>query len=123
MLEAVRQYSDATTKKILAIRDLQAEFRGRYAETSQGMSNVDFLTVLFDQPYCRIQNVVDNCGVSRPTATKYLDALTGTGIASREHHKSGYQQREYSNEDDIAEVLRYDGQYEHYARQAEDELG
>ncbi len=83
MLEAVRQSSDATTKKILAIRDLQAEFRARYAGTSQGMSNVDFLTVLFDQPYCRIQNVVDHCGVSRPTATKYLDALTGTGALTK----------------------------------------
>ena len=89
MLEAVRQSSDATTKKILAIRDLQAEFRGRYAGTSQGMSNVDLLGVLFDQPYCRIQNVVEDCGVSRPTATNCLDALTDAGTLTRVRVKVG----------------------------------
>jgi transposase len=35
--------------------------------------------VLFEQPYCRISNVVQRCGVSRPTATNWLNALVGAG--------------------------------------------
>jgi Fic family protein len=35
--------------------------------------------VLFEQPYCRIANVIDRCGVSRPTATKWLGELAEAG--------------------------------------------
>jgi len=75
MIEAVRHSAAFTTAKILAIRDLQDEFRQLHAGTSHGMSNVNFLNVLFEQPYCRIQNVMDRCSVQRPTASKWLEAL------------------------------------------------
>lgn len=42
--------------------------------------DANFLAVLFEQPYCRIRNVIDRCGVSRPTATSWLDQLVEAGI-------------------------------------------
>ena len=42
-------------------------------------ANADLLAVLFEQPYRRISNVIQRCGVSRPTATNWLNALVGTG--------------------------------------------
>ncbi len=43
-------------------------------------SNSDLLDVLFEQPYCRISNVIDRCEVSRPTATKWLNELVAAGV-------------------------------------------
>lgn len=44
-----------------------------------GTVNSELLGVLFTQPYLRIRDVVAGCGVSRPTATKWLDQLEARG--------------------------------------------
>jgi DNA-binding IclR family transcriptional regulator len=38
------------------------------------------LAVLFEQPYCRINTVVDRCDVSRQTASSWLHALVEAGL-------------------------------------------
>jgi Fic family protein len=43
----------------------------------------DLLNNLFAHPYTKIQFVVDELGVSRITATKYLDAITAAGIVRK----------------------------------------
>ncbi len=80
MIEAVRQSAESTTAKILAIRDLQNDFQDRFQRVTHGMSNVNFLNVLFSQPYSRIGNVIEDCGVTRPTASSWLDALVDEGV-------------------------------------------
>jgi hypothetical protein len=40
------------------------------------------LTVLFEQPYCRISTVVKRCDVSRQTASSWLHALVAAGLLS-----------------------------------------
>jgi Fic family protein len=35
--------------------------------------NAELLDLLFEKPYCRINDVVSRCGISRPTATKWLN--------------------------------------------------
>lgn len=47
---------------------------------TKGGANADLLAILFEQPYCRISNVVERCGVSRPTATNWLNDLVETGL-------------------------------------------
>jgi Fic family protein len=42
----------------------------------------DLLELLFVQPYCRIEIVMDHLSVSRPTASRYLNELAGIGILS-----------------------------------------
>lgn len=42
----------------------------------------DLLELLFIQPYCRIEIVMDRLSVSRPTASRYLNELSGIGILS-----------------------------------------
>lgn len=85
MLEAVRQSAQSTTRKIMAIRDLQQEFQSAYQGVTPGMRDVNFLDVLFSQPYCRINNVVDACHVSRQTASSWLDALVKAKLLARVH--------------------------------------
>lgn len=79
MLVAVDETARATLVKIDDIQSLQQTVRERVRDTSAG-SNSDLLDVLFEQPYCRIGNVVGRCGVSRPTATKWLNELVGAGV-------------------------------------------
>lgn len=79
MLDAVRETARATLAKIDAIQALQSTVRDQVRATSAG-ANSDLLDVLFEQPYSRISNVVERCGVSRPTATKWLNELISTGV-------------------------------------------
>jgi Fic family protein len=80
ILEGIRQTALSTIAKITAIRDLQAEFQHRMRGATKGGANADLLAILFEQPYCRISNVVERCGVSRPTATNWLNDLVETGL-------------------------------------------
>ncbi len=77
MLEGIRQTALSTVAKIDQIQDLQDEML-ILVRVATGSANADLLAVLFEQPYCRISNVVQRCGVSRPTATKWLNDLVRT---------------------------------------------
>lgn len=79
MLAAVRETASSTLLKIDAIQALQQRTRERMRATSAG-ANSDLLDVLFEQPYCRIGDVIKRCGVSRPTATKWLNELVAESI-------------------------------------------
>ncbi len=79
MMAAVRDTARATLAKIDAIQELQTRVRQQVRATSAG-ANPDLLDVLFEQPYCRIGDVVRRCGVSRPTATKWLNALVAVAV-------------------------------------------
>lgn len=80
LLRGVDVASQSALRKITAIRDLQDSFAHRAREVTRGGSDAVLLNVLFEQPYCRISVVVDRCGVSRPTATSWLTALSGAGL-------------------------------------------
>lgn len=54
---------------------MRAEIR---SNTTAG-SNADLLDVLFENPYARINDVVERCGVSRPTATAWPNGLVAAG--------------------------------------------
>ncbi|MHA7293158.1 Fic family protein [Arthrobacter sp. HLT1-21] len=80
MLESVRQTSLSTLKKIDAITDLHTTMKSEIGESISGGGHVGLLDVLFEQPYCRISNVMEQCHVSRPTATNWLNTLTAKGV-------------------------------------------
>ena len=105
MLEAVRQTADSTVAKIADIRDVQAELHEQARLASPGGRNADFLSVLFEQPYSRIQIVMERCGVSRPTATSWLNDLANAGILTA--HKHG-RDRLFINERFREVLLRYE---------------
>ena len=81
-LEGIRQTSIFTMRKIAGIRELQQAFQDELRSAQSGGVNADLLAVLFEQPYCRIRNVMERCGVSRPTASKWLNALVEHGVLS-----------------------------------------
>jgi cell filamentation protein, protein adenylyltransferase len=80
MLRMVRVTAEDTVSKIDAISDLQDEFHIRVKDGFPLANNLDFLAVLFEQPYCRIRNVIERCGISRPTAASWLHGLSDIGV-------------------------------------------
>ncbi len=79
LLEGLRETALSTLHKIDAIAELQRNMRAVIREITPGGANADLLAVLFEQPYSRIKNVMERCGVSRPTATHWLNELVAVG--------------------------------------------
>ncbi|OJU40722.1 MAG: addiction module protein [Microbacterium sp. 69-10] len=75
VLRGIEETAVRTLSKIDRIQTLQGDMRGEIREHTTAGSNADLVDVLFENPYARIANVVERCGVSRPTATGWLNAL------------------------------------------------
>lgn len=82
VLRGVAESSRQSTRKIAEIRTLQDEFGAAARQHSHGGSNTELMSLLFEQPYCRIGMVIDRCEVSRPTATKWLHELVDARLLS-----------------------------------------
>ncbi len=80
MLGAVCDSAASTTRKIGAIRACQEDIAERARAATPGGRDTQFLAVLFEQPYCRINTVADRCDVSRQTASSWLRALVEAGL-------------------------------------------
>ncbi len=80
VLAGIERTSNDTLSKIEAIRALQDDFSMRARAVTRGGADSEFQSVLFEQPYCRINTVVSRCRVSRPTATGWLNALVEAGL-------------------------------------------
>jgi Fic family protein len=78
MLEGIRATALSTIAKIDRIQAQQEDMLATIRVVTSG-ANADLLAVLFEQPYCRIANVVQRCRVSRPTATNWLNGLVERG--------------------------------------------
>jgi Fic family protein len=86
LLDAVEQTAGQTIHTVLAIKtalfDYKQRIRAGYKFYSQ-----DLINNLFMHPYTKIDYVQRDLGVSRITATKYLDALTEGGFVKK--HRIG----------------------------------
>lgn len=79
VLRGIEETASRTLSKIDRLQDLQAQMRTEIKQHTSAGSNSDLLDVLFENPYSRISNVIERCGVSRPTATGWLNALVAAG--------------------------------------------
>jgi Fic family protein len=82
VLAGVSASSRETVLQIQAIKALQENFAMQSRQISRGGADSELQAALFEQPYCRISTIVERCSVSRPTATKWLDALVTAGLLS-----------------------------------------
>lgn len=79
VLRGIEETAVRTLAKIDRIQRLQREMRDEIRVNTTAGGNADLVDVLFEHPYARISNVVERCGVSRPTATTWLNALVAIG--------------------------------------------
>ncbi|MCW2842835.1 MAG: hypothetical protein JWN22_751 [Nocardioides sp.] len=84
MLDVVRDSAVSTVRKINAIRACQEEIGERARAATIGGRDAQLLALLFEQPYCRISDVVGRCDVTRQTASTWLHALVDAGLLQDE---------------------------------------
>ena len=75
ILEVVTETSDLTLELIEGIRNQMAHFKSVIRERHARMYSQDLVNNLFRHPYTRIEFVMKDLDVSRPTATSYLEKL------------------------------------------------
>lgn len=80
MLQGVQEVSTWTCAKIAAIRRL-LEHTSEYVRTSlPRIYSHELIQLIFEQPYCRISDLVERDLAKRQTASVYLKQLCETGV-------------------------------------------
>lgn len=82
MLMAVEETSKKTIQKIDQINKELDRVLGFAKENAQKVYKKELVELLFEQPYCKIEYVVNRLGVERKAASRYLKAFEGIGILS-----------------------------------------
>ncbi|MBW3635344.1 MAG: Fic family protein [Armatimonadetes bacterium] len=83
MLDGVEITSQQTTVLIRDILALMQRHKHEVRERLPKIYSQDLINTLFRHPYTKIEFVRADLGVSRVTATKYLEELVGIGILSK----------------------------------------
>ncbi len=88
MIKAVEETAKETTDLIIKMKDLMLDYKHRLRENYKFYSQ-DLLNNLFKHPYTKIEFIVNDLGVSRLTASNYLNKLTADGILKKEKLGTG----------------------------------
>jgi len=80
MLEGISQTAQATLGTVRAIGNLMMTTKHRLRDELRSIYSQELLNNLFRHPYTKIEFVMEDLDVSRPTASKYLRTLTSGGF-------------------------------------------
>lgn len=80
MLQAVEETAQWTTAKIAAIRNLAEHTAAYMREKKSKIYRRELVDVIFEQPYCRIANLVDKKIAQRQAASSHLKELVAIGV-------------------------------------------
>ncbi len=84
MLEAVESTAQWTTQKIISIRDLADHTADYVRGQLPKIYSRELIDVIFEQPYCRISNLVEADIAKRQTASEYLKKLVSVGVLTEQ---------------------------------------
>jgi len=88
MLDSIEQISKETIVLIGKIKDLIFEYKNLLRDNYKFYSQ-DLLNNLFKHPYTKIEFIENDLGVSRITASKYLNLLAKDGVLKKEKLGTG----------------------------------
>jgi Fic family protein len=80
MLKGVEQTANWTTQKIAAVRQLMESTGDYIRQALPKIYSHELVQVIFEQPYCRIANLVERDLAKRQTASVYLKQLAEIGV-------------------------------------------
>lgn len=80
MLTAVSETARWTTRKISAVRELNEHTANYVRQELPKIYSRELVDKIFEQPYCRIQTLVDANIAQRQTASSYLKKLVDIGV-------------------------------------------
>lgn len=80
ILTAVEETADWTSRKILAIKELMQSAQKHIQIELPRIYSHELVQIIFEQPYCRIRNLVEAGLAKRQTASEYLKKLVEIGV-------------------------------------------
>ena len=80
VLRGVAETATWTTAKIAAIRALAADTTEHARTSLPKIYSRELVDIIFEQPYCRISNLVEAAIAGRQAASRYLKALVKVGV-------------------------------------------
>jgi len=80
MLRGVEETAVWTTKKIGAVRELARDTTEYVRQKLPKIYSRELVDIIFEQPYCRIANLVTAKIAERQAASRYLKALASIGV-------------------------------------------
>ncbi|MEG2070065.1 MAG: Fic family protein [Bacteroidales bacterium] len=83
MLKGIEETATETIQLIEGLKQLMQKYKNDIRTNLKSIYSQDLLNNLFKHPYTRIDFVMRELSVSRPTATSYLDKLTQRGIVTK----------------------------------------
>jgi Fic family protein len=83
MLDAVETTARSTVETIKGIRTLMQDYKTKIREEYSKMYSQDLINNLFRYPYTKIGWLENDLGVTRLTATKYLELLKDGGLLEK----------------------------------------
>ena len=84
MLKDVEETAQWTAAKIAAIRELSENTAAYIRIALPKIYSRELVDIIFEQPYCRISNLVDADIAKRQTASEYLKKLKIIGVLKEE---------------------------------------
>jgi len=84
MLNAIEQTSIKTIQLIHDIKKLMMQYKHDIRDQLPKIYSQDLINNIFKHPYTKIDFMMNDLGVSRITATKYLNQLTESGFLQKE---------------------------------------
>ena len=89
MLDGVAATALWTTTKIAAIRELAESTASYVRDRLPKVYSHELVDMLFEQPYCRISNLIEAGVAKRETASRYLHRLVEIGVLEVRADRSG----------------------------------
>lgn len=80
MLTAITETAQLSLSIVTSLKELMQTTKERMRQELPKVYTQDLINNLFRHPYTRIEYVMDDLSVSRPTATKYLEQLVENGF-------------------------------------------
>ena len=82
-IKCVEQTADETIKFVRGMSDMMMQYKHRIRTNLPNVYSQDLINNLFRHPYTKVEYVINEVGVSRPTAMSYLNQLIDEGILDK----------------------------------------
>lgn len=83
MLRGIELTSTESIETIHALRHLMEDYKERI-QAEFSFYSLDLINALFKHPYTKISFIAEDLGITRPTATSYLNKLTDCGFLEKQ---------------------------------------
>lgn len=83
ILKGIEETASETLNLVHGISELMAAYKKKIRSELPKIYSHDLLNCLFFSPYTKVEHLEEHLSISRPTASKYLEAVAGLGLLKK----------------------------------------